>query len=205
MPNFLLSRYIGSYEHDLADIVLAAARTPYDTVLNIGCAEGYYAVGLARLMPKVRVHAFDILDSAREKCRHLAEMNAVSDRLTLGERFEPSRFADYTGRTLVVCDIEGGEFDLLDPAAASALAGMDLIVEMHERGDGRATAAFRQRFHDTHETTLIESAGAYRGELPAWLQKLGDLDIHLASSSFRPYPTPWLHLKSRAWKPVAAA
>ena len=29
------------------------SRLPYEVVLNVGCAEGYYAVGLARRMPAV--------------------------------------------------------------------------------------------------------------------------------------------------------
>lgn len=200
MPNFLLSRYVGAYEHELAPTVSAAAALPYDDVINIGCAEGYYAVGMARLMPNTRVHAFDILASAREKCARLAALNGVADRLRIGELFTPERFADFAGRrALVICDIEGGEFSLLDPVASPALADMDLIVEIHTNGADRTAESFQRRFEDTHIVTPIGPTHAYQGELPYWLYGLSEFDVHLASSSFRPSPTPWVSLRSRKY------
>jgi hypothetical protein len=198
MPPFLISRYIGAYEHELAPVVEEVVRTPYDTILNIGCAEGYYAVGLARRMPGVRVHAFDILASAREKCGRLALFNGVADRLVIGERFEAADFARYAGRrALVFCDIEGAEFELLDPEAQPALRDMDLVVEIHEGGPSRNAEAFRSRFAATHHVTAIGPARGYEGDLPPWLLTLSELDVHLASTSFRSTPTPWVHLRSR--------
>lgn len=203
MPNFLLSRYTGAYEYELAPVVSEAATAGYDTVLNIGCAEGYYAVGLARLMPNVQVRAFDILASAREKCRALADLNGVSDRIVIGERFDPDAFADFaggrtgSGKTLVLCDIEGGEFDLLDPVRSPALADMDLIVEIHPDGAGRTPQAFHERFAATHDVTPINPTYAFQGELPQWIYMLSEMDVHLASSSLRPSPTPWALLKSK--------
>ena len=45
---------LGTYEHELFDTVHALARGPYRTVVNVGARNGYYAVGLARLMPNAR-------------------------------------------------------------------------------------------------------------------------------------------------------
>ena len=102
-------------------------------MLNIGCAEGYYAVGLARAMPRARSLAFDTNPKAQAACKQLAAKNGVSDRVTVGGLFSPSDFADYVDEsTLVFCDIEGAELELLDPALAPALESLDLIVESHE-------------------------------------------------------------------------
>jgi protein-L-isoaspartate O-methyltransferase len=41
----------------LQPYIQQAMGAAYETVLNIGCAEGYYAVGMARQMPASRVLA----------------------------------------------------------------------------------------------------------------------------------------------------
>ena len=67
----------------------------HSTVLNIGCAEGYYAVGLARRMPQARVLAFDINRTAQDTCRALAAKNGVADRVQVSGLFKPADFAAY--------------------------------------------------------------------------------------------------------------
>ena len=79
-------------------------------MIDVGCAEGYYAVGLARMMPGVTVHAFDSQAKARAACAELAARNGVADRIVIGERFEPDGFEAFKGRRcLVLVDIEGAE------------------------------------------------------------------------------------------------
>lgn len=93
-----------------------AIQANYPSILNIGCAEGYYAVGMARRMPATQVRAFDLNPKAQETCRALAEKNHVVDRIQIGALFKPEDFATstYTGqKVLVLSDIEGAEKDLL--------------------------------------------------------------------------------------------
>jgi SAM-dependent methyltransferase len=129
----LIPKLLGIYEAPLIPHLRRLLARPPEVVLNIGCAEGYYAVGLARLLPDTHVHAFDIDANARELCGATAALNGVSERITIGGRFEGGGFRDFAGRrVLVICDIEGAEFDLLDPVRFSGLAGFDVIVEMHD-------------------------------------------------------------------------
>ena len=129
----LTPRLIGTYESELHPYLATFAAKPLDCVIDVGCAEGYYAVGLARLMPGVTVHAFDIQEKARLACAELAAKNGVTDRVIIGERFEPDGFEAFKDRRcLVLVDIEGAEDDLLRPDLSPALAGMDLIVETHD-------------------------------------------------------------------------
>jgi hypothetical protein len=41
----------GCYEHELHGEIEQLVTRGFDAVLNIGCGEGYYAIGLARRMP----------------------------------------------------------------------------------------------------------------------------------------------------------
>lgn len=47
-----IAKLLGCYEQPLLPYIEAAIQAGYPTIVNIGCAEGYYAVGMARRMPK---------------------------------------------------------------------------------------------------------------------------------------------------------
>src|SRR5207302_355482 len=49
----LVPRLLGTYESELHPHLQAFAEAGLDCVVDVGCAEGYYAVGLARMMPEV--------------------------------------------------------------------------------------------------------------------------------------------------------
>lgn len=194
---FLLSRYIGSYEYELHDAIRAAAEAGYDSILNIGCAEGYYAVGLARLISGAEVYAYDILPEAREKCRRLAEVNGVAARMHIGQAFSQGDFERFVDRrTLLFCDIEGAEFGLLDPVAAPALAGMDIIVEVHETERTPSRDDLCRRFEATHDIVRIDAGRGYSGPLPDWIENGMEFNMLLASHCFREKPTPWAWMRS---------
>lgn len=193
----LAARLLGSYESELHACIEAHARDGLDCVIDVGCAEGYYAVGLARLMPRTQIYAYDISEHARTLCASLAERNGVSDRVTIGGEFRPADFEGFRGRRcLVMVDAEGAEDDLLDPAVSPALGGMHLIVETHDVFKPGVRQRLEARFAATHVITVVEQQ-AKTTPLPRWLQDLGHLDQLLAVWEWRTAPTPWLVMHPR--------
>ena len=194
-----IAKLLGCYEQPLQPFIEQAIQAAYPLILNIGCAEGYYAVGMARRMPLTRVLAFDLNPKAHETCRALAAKNGVSNRVEVGALFESEDFAAYSGqRVLVLCDIEGAELELLNPQRAPALAGMDLIVESHECLVPGITQTLVDRFRPTHEITLVQDNGQRQlVNPPAWFNNLAHLDQLLATWEWRSGPTPWLVMKAR--------
>ncbi len=80
----------------------------YETVVNVGCAEGYYAVGLARRMPTAHVHAFELVDETRRTCELTARLNGVEGRVSVSGAAGAGDVAPaLRGRRLVICDCEG--------------------------------------------------------------------------------------------------
>ena len=195
-----IAKLMGCYEQPLQAHIQAAIEAQYPVVLNIGCAEGYYAVGMARHMPTTQVLAHDLDPKAQQICAGLAARNGVSQRVTVGARFAPADFAHHAGqRVLVLCDIEGGERQLLDPRLAPALAGFDLIVEAHEGLVPGITQLLRERFQASHDITLVEDDGQRRlNQPPGWFNQLAHLDQLLAVWEWRSGPTPWLVMKARS-------
>ncbi|RYI25273.1 MAG: class I SAM-dependent methyltransferase [Acetobacteraceae bacterium] len=190
-------RLLGAYEASLHPVIETVMARAYPQVLDIGCAEGYYAVGLARRMPATTVHARDSDPKARDLCATLATANGVSGRLRVGAEVWHSDFALCAReRTFILCDIEGGEATLLNPAEAPAQAEADILVEVHEAVHPGLLDTLTTRFAPSHRVTRIDRSLA-PDLLPPWAETLSDLDRLLLLWEWRSAPTPWLWMERR--------
>ena len=112
-------------------------------------------MGLARVLPDVTVYAWDIAPDAREKTARNAATNGVGDKIIVAADFDPAVLSDYTdGIPLIICDIEGAEFEYLDPTRFPALSAFDMIVEAHP-DDSRTVEEFAGRFSATHRVDIV--------------------------------------------------
>lgn len=194
----LIPRLLGSYESELHPHLARIAASGIDTIIDVGCAEGYYAVGLARMMPGVTVHARDIDEAALAACRELAAKNGVTDRVQVGGEFRPEDFQAFAGaKAMVMVDAEGAEVDILRPDLAPALAGMQIIVETHDVYRAGALDTMMARFSSTHDIIRVDQQPKMI-EMPGWLKELGHLDQLLAVWEWRFRPTPWLVMTPKA-------
>lgn len=188
----LMPRLLGVYEAELHPHLAAFAAAGLDCVIDVGCAEGYYAVGLARLMPGVTVYAHDIDENARTACAALAAKNGVAKRVIVGGEFPPDGFEAFAGqRVLVMVDAEGAETEILQPALSPALAGMTIVVETHDLYREGALATMLERFGATHDILRVDQQPKVF-DVPGWLQELTQLDQLIATWEWRVRPTPWL-------------
>ena len=188
----LVPRLLGTYESELHPHLQALLASGVDCVIDVGCAEGYYAVGLARLAPEVTVYAYDIDENARRACAELAARNGVSDRVVIGGEFAPEDFQRFAGRrALVMVDTEGAEVAILDPDRGPALKDMWIIVETHDGITPGARETLTKRFEATHDIVQLDP-GPKAPDMPWWLKELGHLDQLLAVWEWRSFPTPWL-------------
>lgn len=194
----LMPRLLGVYESELHPHLQAFADAGLDCVIDVGCAEGYYAVGLARMMPGVAIHAHDIDEAARLACAALAARNGVQDQVFIGGEFKPDGFEAFAGRrVLVMVDAEGAEVDILQPALSPALAGMNIIVETHDHYRPGALALMTERFAATHDIVRVDQQPKLY-ILPPWLQDLPHLDHLLATWEWRGAATPWLVMRPKS-------
>lgn len=194
-----VAKLLGCYEQPLHKYLIDAMESSYTTILNIGCAEGYYAVGFARCMSTTIVWAFDTDIAAQMSCKRLAEMNNVSHRIQVGGEFCLEDFSKYKDQqTLLICDIEGAEESLLDPDKAPALRDMDIIVESHECLRPGITETLISRFGKSHHIVTISDNGSrIVRNAPNWFANLAHLDQLLATWEWRSGPTPWLVMQAK--------
>jgi len=193
----LLPRLLGCYEAELHDDLHAFAAEGIDTVVDIGCAEGYYAVGLARMMPQATVHAYDTDPGARTACRGLAAKNGVEDRIIIGETFTGDLFERFVdSRTLVMIDTEGFEEELMRPDEWPALKRLNIIMETHPGEHRKIVATMLERFSPSHDI-IVRSTGPRAVVLPPWLLRQNHLDQLLATWEFRSTQTPWFVMRPK--------
>jgi hypothetical protein len=147
-PLSLVPKLLGVYEAELHAAVEDAIRARPEVIVNVGAADGYYAVGLARRCPDATVIAYEADAGQAGICRRVAAANhvAVEVRGAAGR-------GDLGAASLIVMDCEGCERALLEPPLEATM-----IVELHDflhPGVGDAIAA---RFAPTHDVTLIPTA-----------------------------------------------
>lgn len=195
-----VAKLLGCYEQPLHPHINKAFNKGYETVINIGCAEGYYAVGFPYKVTGIVSYAFDVDEKAQRACSELAAKNGVEDRVIVKGRLDPEDFEHYgTPNTLVFCDIEGAEEFLLDPIKAPILKRMDIIVESHECLRKGITSELTLRFSESHDIVRVDDNGLrLLKELPDWFLKLNHLDQLLAVWEWRSGPTPWLVMTAKS-------
>lgn len=196
----LVPKLLGSYEAELHGVLEQIFKKNYETIIDVGCAEGYYAVGLALRLPKAQVHAFDIDSRARELCATLAEANDVADRVLVeGECNHEQLNRLILTSTLIVCDCEGCELHLLDPDLVPGLKTSDLVVELHDMVDPRITTTILSRFAATHEITLVDTVERDPSVFPL-LKNFSPLTQRAAVAEFRGESMQWAYMRAKVAK-----
>jgi hypothetical protein len=196
LADCLPAKLIGSYEQELHPSLERLIGAGFPAVVNVGAAEGYYAVGLALRMPEARVHAFEIDDGRRELCRELARANGVEDRVHAEGECDPAWLAGLEDDCLVVVDCEGCEVELLGQEQAANLSGSALVVELHDHIDPRSSRQVDELFSPTHEIERVVATPRYTGDFPE-LEFLGWKNRELAISEVRTHPMAWAVLTPR--------
>lgn len=155
----LMPKLLGSYERELHSQFSLLAQNDYTEIVDVGCAEGYYAVGLATMFPTSTIHAFDTDKKAQILCEKMAQVNGVSDRVKVESFLSPGRLRDikFTGRGLIICDCEGFEKELFDQDNVGTLANCDLIIETHDFIDIEISGCLKRLFGNTHHVSSIFS------------------------------------------------
>jgi Ribosomal protein L11 methyltransferase (PrmA) len=200
MNGNFMSLLLGIYEHELHQVVEDLIARQYQTVLNIGCSIGYYAVGMAARLPAAKIYAYDIEPTFQEACRQIAALNGVADRVIVGGLFRGENFANFTGqKTLLICDIEGAELDLLNPTLYPALQKMDILVELHDCFNPVISTTILSRFQSTHDIeNIVNDPVAFPLErLLGQKMAVEPLDGAIIAYEGRRGPTPWAILKTK--------
>ena len=175
----LYSKLIGSYEMELHHVIKQMINEEFDQIINMGCAEGYYAVGLAISLPNVDIYAYDIDSEARKLTLEMASINGVSDRVFVKKKIESSSFKkiDFTKKTLIISDIEGYERFIFIPSVVQYLKNCFLIIETHDWVDIHISSNIENVFKASHNIKSIQSVGDNIKAKTYKFNELKDVDL----------------------------
>ena len=198
-------KWLGSYECELWTTIENIIQRPYHQIIDVGCAEGYYVVGLAHQMPDTQFFAFDIDPFSRKQLQRLIQLNAVEKSVNIGKKLRHQTITQIinAGRTLLICDIEGYEMELLQTEKCSALKQVDILVELHDlEGKRKIQDALMARFRETHHIQIIPSR-----DRTAWIEQhhtlpifdaLNPAELKQATDEQRAMPQNWLWMECLA-------
>ena len=133
-PSWCAGWILGTFEQQLLKFVTSHH---WRFVVNVGAAEGYYPVSLLKKGYAAEAIAFESLEVEQKKMKLFSELNGVDSKLKImghaGPNFihqiDPDRMQ--AGPSLMIVDIEGSEFDLLDHSTMGMLKNFHLVVEVH--------------------------------------------------------------------------
>jgi predicted RNA methylase len=198
----LAPKILGTYELEIHPVWAEWQQNPYTQIIDIGCAEGYYAVGAALLWPSATISAYDIDAEALQLCGSLAQANKVADRVHIEGACTPAVIAAISreARTLILSDCEGYEGTLFTNATLPALANSDIIIEVHAAAGSdfmdRVEAATRHSHSVQRISAVARKAGsaAAIAQLSPYVQEL--ILSENRESDLEPQPQWWLVLRS---------
>lgn len=193
----LLPKIIGSYEEPIHQWIREISNNGYSSIIDVGCAEGYYAVGFKYLNKNSMVYGFDLNKSAINAASRLALLNKCE--VHFEENCSHSTLNKLAGNgTLLFCDIEGAELELLNPSKAPSLISTDILVEAHDCFVENLSDILIDRFCTTHSIKIAIDypfrANSY--ELPA-TNILSDGEISDLQNEMRPQKMSWIFMKAK--------
>jgi hypothetical protein len=192
---------LGEYERLVVDAIMESPRS-YSTFVDIGAADGIYAVGCSLSHKFSSSYCFESSEASQMSIRKNAVANNVETCITIlgtaRSDFLSTLTRSYSvdlSKTLFLIDIEGGEFDLLTEENLKLMRNSIVIVEIHKDVEGFNSKYETLRRHSSNLFHLSELTSRTNlkndfKEINSW----PDEDRQIIFSEGRRYQMSWLVL-----------
>ncbi len=203
-------KIMGTYEKELSPISCALP-DKYKTVIDVGAAEGYYAVGLAIKYPSIqKIVAFEMQPEGQHLIQENAKLNQVESKIVVNGKCTPQILNDTADAScFLVMDVEGFEKELLNPELCPILLHMDILVEIHDFISTEIAELIKERFHQTHFIHEIKETERTFQDFPLRFSLLQTSIFHLSFQDYkaaalhamnekRPMPMRWFYMTRKA-------
>ena len=129
-------KVLGLYEKEIIDYI--ANLKSFDTLINLGAADGFYPLGLLKAKKISKAICFEMTETGRKSILQNAQMNGLSDKIEIFNKATNTSLRDLTkkeniGRALIICDIEGGEFQYINKEDFVSFKNSTWVIELHDR------------------------------------------------------------------------
>jgi hypothetical protein len=175
----------------------------FKCIIDVGAAEGFYAVGIARKYPDKKIYAYEMNSMTKKLLKEVVSDNLVTNIEICGKcEFSNLRELGVNlNGSLIIMDCEGHEIELLNDRSPSILKNTSIVVELHEMYVPGCTNKLKERFSPTHVIKEIEGKQRGINDWPSQLKLLRYLYPNELLLDFmdegRPYPMNWLYMKPK--------
>jgi len=193
------SMLLGLYEQEVLTSLLNVPRT-HRTFIDLGAADGYYGVGVLINKNFDQSYCFEMSKKGQLTIAKNAELNLVRQNVVIHGKAEKDFFKllsrDQLSHSVLLIDIEGGEFDLLDTNFFKAFKGSIIFIELHpwmvENG-ARKLAELKAEATLDFNITEITTTSRDMSVFPE-LKNFNDTDRWLICSESRKQLMTWFRL-----------
>ena len=194
------SMIYGFYEQEVLES-LTSSKEKFKTLIDVGAADGYYAIGGILSGTFQRSVCYEIAKEGQNQIKKNAELNNVYKNIEIRGEAKRNFYDDFTPEeltsSLILMDIEGVEFDIFSKREDFLkLQNSTLIIESHALyfNDGEAKQQhlinLAKEFFDVTEL----KTGPRDFSIFPDLQKYSDSDRWLMCSEGRGELMSWLRL-----------
>jgi hypothetical protein len=154
----IFPKLLGSYEKELHNFFYNISQKNYTNIINIGCDDGYYLIGIALKLKGVDYYGFDINDRALRECKQLIAANRISEKIYLFNNFTHQKISHLAvQKNLFIVDCEGAEYDLIDSTLVKNFSTSDFIIELHFVPHPDILEQLQERFEHTHMISVVKA------------------------------------------------
>lgn len=150
---FVCHKVTGTYEKEIQGVIKMELNNAYDAIIDIGSAEGYYAVGMAMFSKTPKVISFEGSTEGRKLQKELATLNKVDDRIEINNYCRREELLEQTDKyknIFIICDVDGYELALLDNAFIPRLNSATMLIECHNHCFAEMEKSLIDRYSATH-------------------------------------------------------
>ena len=200
-------KIIGLYEFEVQNKLLDLVNNfKIENFVNIGAAEGYHAIGIAK---KTNVQNF-VLYEIDKKGQEILKDNILNNELkknieieneaNLNSIYELNKKFDFS-KTLFLVDIEGSELNLFNDEILGLLKNSFLIIENHKFLLSEAKQNKYQelinKLNDNFSMEIIRNTGRNVSQINE-ISNLSENELMMISSESRPKMMEWFVLTPKS-------
>jgi hypothetical protein len=193
---------LGLYEQEVLSAIFER-RSTTGAFVDIGAGDGIHAIGTLVGGLFQHSYCFEISENGRRAICQNAELNGVEDRVSIYGAAENGFYNSLPEHILSDCllliDIEGAEFGLVDEKLFDAFRNAAIIIELHEWvPDARSKIeAITASSEKTHSSKLLTTGSRDLSGIVE-IASLDDNLRWLLCSEGRPYRMSWLYFSPRS-------
>ena len=194
----IASKIYGFYENKIQE-KLKDLKKPI--LIDIGAADVFFAIGSLKSKICDFCYAFEETKKSRENLYITAEINDVKNNISIMGGVTKDNFfsllpseIDFS-QTIILCDIEGGEFNFFTDEILKKIRYSNIIIEIHDNKYNLEIDLLKRVKKYFDVSIIIDNDKNFENILE--LHSLNDIDRNLIICEGRSYIGKWWHLSPK--------